>query len=149
LTADELQNYLYNNIPITQAMEVEVRECQPNKVVLFAPLAPNINHRETVFGGSACTLAILAAWGLLQTSLSRESLAARLVIQHNSMSYDKPINGDFYAICRFDDAPAWDRFKTTLRRYHRARITVRSVLECEGAPVAGFEGQFVALQPRV
>jgi thioesterase domain-containing protein len=148
LSPEELQNYLYNNIPITKAMGVAVRECRPNKVVLFAPLAPNINHRETVFGGSACTLAILSAWGLLHIGLTRDSIAARLVIQQNAMSYDKPINGDFHAICHFDDASVWDRFKATLQRHKRARITITSVLECEGERVAKFEGQFVALQPQ-
>jgi thioesterase domain-containing protein len=149
LKPDELQSYLYHSIPITQAMGVEVRQCGAKKVVLFAPLAPNINHRETVFGGSASTLAILSAWALLQTALSREAIAARLVIQNNTMSYDKPINSDFYAVCRFEDASAWERFKATLQRRKRARITVTSVLECEGEPVANFEGQFVALQPQI
>lgn len=144
---NELQSYLYKNIPITQHMGVEVRECHRNRVVLFAPLAPNINHRETVFGGSACTLAILSAWGLLQVALNSESIAARLVIQRNTMNYDKPINSDFLAICHFDDAPAWDRFKSTLLRRHRARICVTSLLECQGERVASFEGQFVALLP--
>lgn len=147
MKADELQRYLHQHIPITKAMGVEVRLCRPDQVVLFAPLAPNINHRETVFGGSASTLAILSGWGLLQVALSCESIAARLVIQHNTMRYDKPIVDDFYAICRFDDTPRWSRFKTTLQRHGRARITVTSVLECQGGAVAGFEGQFVALPP--
>jgi len=34
-------------------------------VLLTAPLAANINHRATVFGGSASAVAILAAWTYL------------------------------------------------------------------------------------
>ena len=146
---EELQVYLHQNIPITKAMGVQVRKSQPGEVILFAPIAPNINHRETVFGGSACTLAILSCWALLQIGLRSESIAARLVIQRNTMSYDKPITGDFYAICRYEDAGKWDRFKNMLLRRNRARITVASVLECEGERVANFEGQFVALLPQM
>ena len=148
MNAEELQNYFYKNIPITKAMGVEVRECRPNHVVLFAPLAPNINLHETVFGGSASTLAILSSWALLQTRLFDEFIEAQLVIQHNTMSYDKPIKSDFFAICHFDDTPAWERFKSTLQRHKRARITVASLLECQGEAVANFAGRFVALQAR-
>ena len=48
-------------MPLSQAMQVTVVEASFQQVVLTAPLAPNINHRETVFGGSASAVAILAA----------------------------------------------------------------------------------------
>jgi thioesterase domain-containing protein len=139
-----LQTYLYSHIPITRAMEVEVLESARDKVVLFAPLAPNINHRETVFGGSASTLAILSAWALLQVRLTNESTAPRLVIQHNTMHYEKPISGDFYAVCQYDVPSEWERFMKMLTRKGRARISVPAVLLYEGEQVANFEGRFVA-----
>ena len=42
----------------------------PDTVVIEAPLAPNINHRKTVFGGSASALGILAAWSLVHLRLA-------------------------------------------------------------------------------
>jgi thioesterase domain-containing protein len=143
----QLQSYLYQHIPITQAMGVEVRECTDNKVVLFAPLAPNINHRDTVFGGSASTLAILSAWALLHVRLINEPVAYRLVIQQNTMQYEKPIGGDFYAVCEYDAPSQWERFKTMLARRGRARITVPAVLLYQDQSVASFEGRFVAVNP--
>ena len=59
-------------------MEVTVVEASLHQVVLSAPLAPNINHRETVFGGSASAVAILAAWSMLHLRLSAEGLGSRL-----------------------------------------------------------------------
>lgn len=148
MEALELQTYLHNHIPITKAMGVEVRVCGYDGVVLFAPLAPNINHRDTVFGGSASTLAILSAWALLHVRMATESVRPRLVIQQNSMSYDKPIIGDFYAVCRYEVNSEWNRFTTTLARRGRARITLSAVLECRGEEVAKFEGRFVAVIPK-
>lgn len=143
----ELQDYLTQHIPITQALGVQVRQCSAQEVVLFAPLAPNINHRDTVFGGSASALAILSAWALLHVRLADEPVRPRLVIQQNSMHYDKPIAGDFHAICRFDSALEWQRFRTTLSRHGRARLTLNSVLQYNGSEVAKFEGRFVAVMP--
>ncbi|MGD8939112.1 MAG: thioesterase domain-containing protein [Gammaproteobacteria bacterium] len=148
LEAQELQTYLHNHIPITKAMGVEVRNSDVDKIVLFAPLAPNINHRDTVFGGSASTLAILSAWALLHVRMTDKSVRPRLVIQQNTMSYDKPIFGDFYAVCHYQAKAQWDRFDTTLERRGRARITVPAVLECQGEEVAKFEGRFVAVMPK-
>ena len=61
MTPSELQTYLHQHIPLFQAMQVTVVEASLQQVVLTAPVAPNINHRETVFGGSASAVAILAA----------------------------------------------------------------------------------------
>jgi thioesterase domain-containing protein len=57
----ELAHYLHEHIPLSHAMGVEVVEADWHSVTLRAPLAPNINHRETVFGGSASAVGIVAA----------------------------------------------------------------------------------------
>ena len=75
-----LRQYLYDHIPLSQAMQVEVLSAQPEGVVLGAPLPPNINHQETIFGGSASAVAILAAWSLLHVRLQHEGVHSRLVI---------------------------------------------------------------------
>src|SRR5688572_17817993 len=103
-------------------MDVRVREATPTRVTLAAPLAPNINHRETVFGGSAAALAVLSAWALLHLRLEAEDVAARLVIRRSEMHYKLPIPGDFTACCELGDEPAWGRFRATLERRGRARI---------------------------
>ncbi|WP_455210178.1 YiiD C-terminal domain-containing protein [Kaarinaea lacus] len=148
LDAQKLQSYLHNHIPITKAMGVEVRESGFHKVVLFAPLAPNINHRDTVFGGSAVTLAILSAWALLHVRLANKAVQPRLVIQQNTMDYTKPITGDFFAVCDYADKSEWERFSKSLSRRGRARILMPAVLQRQGQEVANFEGRFVAVTPK-
>ena len=70
-------------------MQVTVLEASLQQVVLTAPLAPNINHRETVFGGSASAVTILAAWSMLHLGLAAEGLGSRLVIQIYGSASDK------------------------------------------------------------
>ncbi|WAK03331.1 YiiD C-terminal domain-containing protein [Methylobacter sp. YRD-M1] len=126
-------------------MEVGVVQVQPEAVILSAPLAPNINHRGTVFGGSASAVAILAAWSLLHTRLFGEGIASRLVIQRNTMSYEWPKDGTFTAEAAIESAEARERFLRMLKRRGKARITVTSVLNFGGKVAGRFEGEFVAL----
>ena len=141
----ELEKYLHEQIPMSKAMQVSVVEVKPEAVVLSAPLSPNINHRETVFGGSASAVAILAAWSLLHTRLKSSAISSRLVIQRNIMNYERPISGTFTARSSIPTEAAWEPFTCMLLRKGRARITVCCVLQYEGQSVGHFEGEFVAL----
>jgi thioesterase domain-containing protein len=141
----ELERYLHEHIPLSRAMQLSVRRATDDEVVLTAPLAPNINHRETVFGGSASAVAILAAWSLLHLRLGEARSTSRLVIQRNTMDYRLPIRGDFVARSSLSDPAKWERFRRTLERKGRARIAVSSVLEYAGEAAAYFEGEFVAV----
>lgn len=140
-----IQAYLYEQIPLSEAMQVQVQEVKSDSVVLTAPLQPNINHRLTVFGGSASALAILSAWTLINFRLQNEGIKTKLVIQKNTMSYNKPITNDFEAVCSLTNPQVWNRFIKILQRKKKSRITVNSYLRCEAKQVGEFTGVFVAL----
>lgn len=141
-----MERYLWEHIPLSAAMGVRVVAAAPEHVLLSAPLGPNINHHETVFGGSAAVLATLSAWTLLHLRLEQAEVGAQLVIQRSSMEYEKPIAGDFDADCAFSDTAAWHRFRTTLDRRGRARLTLTAQLLHGTAKMASFAGDFVALR---
>lgn len=147
LNEQAVQQYLYEHIPLSRAMQVVVLSAQADEVILSAPLAPNINHQATVFGGSASAVAILAAWSLLHVRLQSAGIASQLVIQANTMQYDLPISGTFTARACMEDAAAWQRFLHTYQRRGKARITVTSILEYEGRQAGRLQGEFVALAP--
>lgn len=141
----QLERYLHRHIPLSAAMQVTVQNMTEKALTLHAPLAPNINHQATVFGGSASTLAILSAWSLLHTRLAEEGIASSLVIQRNEMSYLKPMVGDFSATAALVDERDWQKFLNMLRRKGKARIGVAVVLY-SGQVLAGkFSGDYVAL----
>lgn len=147
MSPTELERYLHAHIPLSTAMKVSVVAIDDSSVALAAPLGPNINHRETVFGGSASALAILAAWSLLHVRLRREGIGNRLVIQRNTMEYQHPIHGDFTARSILAEPAEWPPFVGMLARKGRARITVDAVLEQAGEVAGRFSGEFVALGP--
>lgn len=142
----EVEQYLHRYIPLSAAMGVRVNIATPSRVELAAPLAPNINHHETVFGGSGAAIATLSAWTLVHIGLRHANVEAATVIQRNAMSYEAPIRGDFTAVCTLVDDAAWLRFLKTLERRDRARITMNAHLVFDERQVASFEGDFVAMR---
>lgn len=144
----ELERYLHEHIPLSAAMQASVVELQPDRAVLSAPLQPNINHRETVFGGSAASLATLAAWSLVHVRLRQAGIDARLVIQHNTMDYERALTDDFTARASLAAPEEWPRFLRTLARHRRARIEVVATLEQNGESAGHFSGTFVALDAK-
>ncbi|MEP7247006.1 MAG: YiiD C-terminal domain-containing protein [Gammaproteobacteria bacterium] len=142
----EIEQYLHRHIPLSAAMGVRVRVATPQRVELSAPLAPNINHHDTLFGGSGAAIATLAAWTLVHLRLRHFRVPARLVIQRNAMNYEAPIEGDFTAVCEITDEGPWQRFLTMIERRGRGRITMLARLVYEMRSVASFEGDFVALR---
>lgn len=141
-----VERYLHEHIPLCAAMGVRVEHATAAHVRLSAPLGPNINHRDTVFGGSSASLATLAAWTLLHLRLSREHPSARAVIQRSRMEYERPIPGNFEACCQFSDEAGWRRFRAMLARHHRARIALRADLLYGNERAGSFEGEFVAIE---
>ena len=140
-----LERYLRERIALTGPLGVRVAEANLECVRLSAPLAANINHSGTVFGGSAAAVATLAAWSLLHLRLAAAGISARTVIQRSRMEYDHPMTGDFEARCRLTDPRDWERFTGMLARRGRARLSLQATLDCAGQPVGRFEGEFVAL----
>ena len=145
MDARELEDYLHAHIPLSAAMQVAVVAVEASGVTLAAPLAPNINHRDTLFGGSASAVAILAAWSLLHTRVRAEGVAARLVIQSNAMEYLLPIAGDSTARSALAEPDQWPRFMRTFARMGRARLRVTAELQSDGQVAARLSGEFVAL----
>jgi len=141
----ELQDYLRERIPLSRALGVEVRSATPEGVQIYAPFGPNINHRDTVFGGSACAVAILAAWSALLLRLQADGLDGRIVIHRNTMIYERPITGDFTARAAPPDAAAWTKFRAAHARRRMVRLHMLAHLECGGEDVGTLDGEFVVL----
>lgn len=143
-SVESVERYLHTHIPITRAMRVSVVSTDGAGVRLSAPLDVNINHRSTVFGGSASTLATLAAWTLLHLRLRGAGMAGQIVIQRSSVEYLRPMSSDFEAFCRAPAEHDWERFLATLTRRGRGRITLRAEIRARGDLAGTFSGVYVA-----
>jgi len=145
ISASELEAYLHDRIPLTRAMAVEVRAAGADGVELYAPLAPNINHRDTVFGGSASAVAIVAAWSALHVRMRAAGLDVRLVIRRNTMSYERPITTGFTATAAPPTGDTWQKLVATVERGRPARVSVGAQHHCDGHLVGELDGEFAVL----
>jgi thioesterase domain-containing protein len=145
--AAALETYLHAQIPVSRAMGVRVLRADRAGVVLRAPLEANLNHRQTFFGGSAASLATLAAWAVAHERVREESgLDVHVVIQRSSMEYLEPAASEVEAECLAPPDGQWNRLLAGVRRWGKGRIRLAVELRARGAVVGSFEGDFVALR---
>ena len=141
-----LQSVLHHDIPLTAEMGLTVLEWREQQLSLHLPLAPNVNHKSTMFGGSLYCGAVLAGWGWLHLRLKEEGITdGHIVIQEGQISYPLPVTGDATAICPAADVAVWKKFLAMYRRYGRARLTLDTRIVNQGSAehAVTFTGQYV------
>jgi thioesterase domain-containing protein len=141
----ELEEFVSAQIPLAVALGIKVSSASFDSVTLWAPLASNVNHHGTVFGGSASATSMLAAWLLMYIRLQSKGPVPTIVIQRNEMRYLTPIRHDFEVRAVLAAGEDWDRFLQTLQRRQKARIDVNAELISEKGLVGKFSGTFVAI----
>jgi thioesterase domain-containing protein len=141
----QLTAYLHEEFPLTRAMQVSVAAWDHQTLTLKAPLAPNINHAETAFGGSISTLGILAGYTLLHLALEDQKISNRILIQKSSTDFLLPIDTAMTAVATLPAASSLEEFLTTLRKKRRARITLTSEIRANQTPAATHTGLYVAM----
>ena len=146
MTFDETTAYLHEHIPITRSLGVRVERYDDQSVRLAAPLARNLNHRATAFGGSLSSIAILSGWLLLHLQLRERGIANRLVIQRSAFDFEAPVDGDFAATSSLPPPATWSRFLATLSRHRAARVTVSSTIASASGIGGRHEGTYVAVR---
>lgn len=143
----QLETYLYQQIPLTQAMGIRVEHAALDKVMLFAPLANNINHKHTIFGGSLHAVATLACWSLLYVNLQAISEASmQIVITRSEIDYLHPVDTDFRAECLMPNPIIWDRFIKILRLKGKARLSLSAKIYQQDRLCVDYQGIFAALK---
>jgi thioesterase domain-containing protein len=125
-------------------MGVRVESYDVERLVLCAPLAANVNHLGTAFGGSLNALAVLSGYGLLWLEL--RDTECHIVIRESSISYERPVRGELRAVCVRPAEDALEQFKQTFHQKGKARIALSATIEDEGVPAVHFKGTFVALR---
>jgi len=141
-----LERLLHHDIPLTGDMGLRVRAWDNHCLRLHVPLAPNVNHKSTMFGGSLYCAAVLAGWGWLHLRLGEAGLSGgHIVIQQGQIDYPLPVAGDALAVCENIDEALWQRFLKTYQRHGRARLQLQTqVLDGERCAVT-FSGQYVVV----
>ena len=106
----ELQNKLYNDIPLTKIMEIKIQNYTNQELITTASLGININDKGTAFGGSLSTITIISGWSLswlISKELGFDS--NNIVIIKNETSFRRPVTKDI--VCH-TKKPSFEEIKT-------------------------------------
>lgn len=142
----ELQHYLYDNIPLSKALGVAIPYLSDDKVVMSAPFINNINHKETVFGGSLHAVATLSCWTFLYTQLKKASSKHfEIVITESHISYLAPVDSDFSVVATAPEAAAWQRFLKILLAKGKARLKLSATLTHNEHLAVSYTATFAAI----
>jgi len=139
----ELQATLASEIPISNTIGLTVVSCDQDALTLAAPLAPNINHKDTAFAGSLNAVLTLAGWSLLWLIVYTEGIRAKVVIQDSGIRYLRPITRDFAARCHMPELREVERFLLMLRKKGRARLELEAEIEEDSTIAVAFSGRYV------
>ena len=136
---------LFNAIPITQKMGLRLVRYDHEGLVISAPLAENVNDKQTAFAGSLATVVTLSGWALITLLLQDAGIDANVVIARSEIDYKKPVTQDFQATCLKPDDTVIARFLGTLKKHGKARIALRATIATESGVAVELSGAYAAL----
>ena len=141
-----LEALLHHDIPLTREMGLQVLDWQQQRLRLQLPLAANVNHKSTMFGGSLYCAAVLVGWGWLHMRLREAGIDdGHIVIQEGQINYPVPVTGAAIAQCEAPDEKVWNKFIATYQCYGRARLNLNTQVRNAGSEedAVRFSGQYV------
>lgn len=144
---EALRATLRTEMPVTQHLGIEPAGYRHGVLTLRAPLAANVNHKGTAFGGSLNAIATLAGWSVLWLALREHDLPGEVVIQDSTVRYLRPVTGDFQARSGPPEPEALSRLLSAVRRRGRGRISLVAEVEDQGGVAVSFSGRYVVHAP--
>lgn len=142
----DLTRHFHTKIPISRDLGLRVVEVSDQHAKLEAPLAPNLNHVQTAFGGSLYAAAALSCYALFQAlAASAGGFSDELVIQEGRIRYLAPVARDFEVEARLQSPDQARQFIEALRRHGKARLELTAEIRERGATAAAasFTGIYV------
>ena len=140
----ELQNKLYNDIPLTKIMEIKIQNYTNQELITTASLGININDKGTAFGGSLSTITIISGWSL-SWLISKELgfNSNNIVIIKNDTSFRKPVTKDIVCITKKPSKEEIEIVKQKLQIKKSASLKIQSQIIEDGEICVDFEGYYV------
>jgi thioesterase domain-containing protein len=145
LHAQQLIRFIRDEIPLARAMDLQLADCDDDRLSLRVPLAPNVNDKGCAFGGSLVSLMTLSGWALVELALRRRGLDCDVFVAESSVRYLAPLWQDFRSEARLAADADWATFFNTLTARGKARVGVDCVVPGEdGRPACSLSARFVA-----
>lgn len=138
--------FLYEQIPLTAAMQLQTDIFSKEQIQLSVPLAPNKNDKNTGFGGSIACLLTVCGWSMMYANFYKAFPYAKIVVQKSELRYLAPITDDFYAICQCTDLAAKESVCNHLQTKGKGKLSLHIDCYCKDLLAATLEGTYYIIQ---
>lgn len=145
-TPAEMTEWLHRTVPLSAAMQVQVLHLQEGRATLTMPLAPNVNHMGTVFGGSLNALGLLTAAAAALTRLRPAGHKHQLVVSRSEYDYHRPAPSAPTATAEITD-PQWAKIQPALQAQKPARLKIEANITTQNHPTGTLNAHFALLPP--
>ncbi|MDE1350512.1 bifunctional GNAT family N-acetyltransferase/hotdog fold thioesterase [Vibrio aestuarianus] len=138
----ELQERWATHIPISEKMGIKVTQYTGYQFECSAQLNPNLNPHNTMFAGSAFTLATLTGWGMAWLLMRERNLDGDIVLVDSRIRYRHPVVHNPVALTSLDGISGdLDR----LASGRKARIVVDVTIASGDKPAVEFVGTYMLI----
>lgn len=87
----QLQQTWHETIPVSEFMQITPLSFDGTRLIVTAPLTPNINLHHTMFAGSIYTLMTLTGWGIVWLQQKAQGIEADIVLADAKIKYRAPV----------------------------------------------------------
>ncbi len=148
MLADDFLQQLYQQVPLTKAMQVQWQSYDHHSLVFKVPLAPNRNDKNTAFAGSITALASITGWALLTLWLQEQKLFLPVAIYDAHFLFQKPITGDFSARVSLPTESELSLITETIHKNKNARVNLAVDIVVGGKVFATLKAKYAILATR-
>ena len=128
---------LPRSIPLLGGLRPRLGRCDETGLELVAPLAANHNDKGTAFAGSIATLAVVTGWAVGVLTARALGHEVDVAATRCALDFERPVDGDLHARCRWPDADARSRLQRGLARHGLARLPLEVSVAAEAAGAPG------------
>lgn len=117
-------HFLYQHIPSVKFMQLKLLSCDDNTLLASAPAKPNLNDKQTIFGGSSSALMTVCGWSLIKYNLEQRGFKNDVVIADAQTRWLKAQSDALNISVRCDIN--WDKAMTALNNNESIKPSVQS-----------------------
>ncbi|EJL6444344.1 YiiD C-terminal domain-containing protein [Vibrio cholerae] len=138
----ELQDRWGKHIPISDKMGIKIQQYTGYQFQCCAQLNPNLNPHNTLFAGSAFTLATLTGWGMAWLLMRERDLQGDIVLVDSHIRYRHSVVQNPVASTSLDGISGdLDRLESG----RKARIVVRVIISSGEVEAIEFIGTYMLI----
>jgi thioesterase domain-containing protein len=138
----ELNERFRRQIPLTGHLGLQISSWDGSVLRMDAPLEANRNDKGTGFAGSIASLATFAGWALITLAVEERCGAAEVAVYRSEISYRRPIDGDFYALCQLPKEAELTDFWRALQQTGKGRLELAVTVFQDGEERVRYRGAY-------